>query len=70
MSHSQDGLMAVITIGLAMRTAQKRYFQTRDKNDLQASKALERDFDRAVDAVLPPAPAGLFQDQRSNSERT
>jgi hypothetical protein len=40
-----------------MRDAQRRYFKTRDRGDLDTSRQLEREVDRAVEAIQQP---GLF----------
>jgi hypothetical protein len=42
-----DRLQLIVTIGIRMREAQKKYFKTRDRSDLVASKQLERQFDEA-----------------------
>lgn len=45
---------------LAVREAQKQYFRTRDRGDLQESKRLESQLDRTLSKILagpePPAP--------------
>jgi phosphate uptake regulator len=35
-----------------MRRVQRHYFRTRNQDELEASKRLERDVDRAVEEVL------------------
>ena len=43
-----DRLKTAITVGVAMREQQKRYFRTRDRDDMGRSKTLEREFDKAA----------------------
>jgi len=45
-----------------MRAAQKRYFKTKDRNDLRRAKDLERRVDRAIEYKLNPSLAALFED--------
>lgn len=47
-----DRLKAAITVGVAMRAAQVRYFRTRDRSDLVTSKTLEREFDKAATEAM------------------
>ena len=47
----------------AMRSMQKRYFRDRTRGELQESKRLEAEVDRAVEAILSaPAQASLFEE--------
>ena len=41
----------------AVRDAQRRYFRTRDLADLEESRRLERELDRAVKEILDDQPA-------------
>ena len=47
-----------------MRAAQGRYFRYRRPDDLERSKALEKQVDRAVEQILNPQ-MGLFDDNDS-----
>ena len=38
-----------------MRTSQKLFFQTRDRNVVPLAKSLEKEVDVALDAILGPA---------------
>ena len=52
------------TLVRAMRASQRRYFRHRTHDDLEESKRLEREVDRAVEAVLSaPVQASLFSDE-------
>lgn len=66
MSHAHDqpqDLGEFARLVEKMRHAQKRYFQTRSTFDLETSKSLERQVDRAVAEVLDDRPT-LFPMER------
>ena len=46
-----------------MREAQKRYFRTRDANDLNESKRLEREVDKAIKDYVESKLGGLLFDE-------
>ncbi len=54
------------------REAQKKYFRTRDRNDLRSAKALEGELDKAIEAyhrvVLErdPVQLDMFQGEVAN----
>lgn len=50
--NQAERLKQVAEKTLAMRTAQKQYFRTRDRDDLSRSKALEREVDKLLPAAL------------------
>jgi hypothetical protein len=51
-----EKMREVIRIGMEMRGAQRKYFRTRDRNDLLLSKQLEQQYDAAA-ARLFGAPS-------------
>ena len=54
----------IIRLAKKMRDAQKLYFATRDRQDLQASKALEKSLDLAIEdyeSENPQLLIDLFQ---------
>lgn len=48
---TQD-LLDLIALGVKMRSAQKRYFKTRDRDALTESKALEKEFDAKAAQIM------------------
>ena len=48
---TQD-LLDLIQLGVKMRSAQRLYFKTRDRDALTESKALEREFDAKAAKVV------------------
>lgn len=45
-------LERAVMLGVAMRAAQARYFANRNPTNLDASKRIEREFDRAAEEAL------------------
>lgn len=54
MNDDPEKLRLVIRLGIQMREAQKRYFKTRDRSDLVASKQYEKNFDLAAEEAIKP----------------
>lgn len=48
-------LLAALKLGILARVAQRRYFKTRDRTDLMASRAADKAFDDAADKALVKA---------------
>ena len=46
----------IIKLAKETRDAQKAYFKTRDRGDLERSKRLERQLDKAIEEHLTPNP--------------
>lgn len=46
--NQMDRLKAAVAKGVEMRAAQRAYFKTRDRGDLDRSKRLEREFDKVA----------------------
>lgn len=52
----------IIRLGRDMRKAQKEYFRIRTTTALNKSKALEKQFDKAVEEFLNPSRQLCFED--------
>ena len=67
---ANESLTALALLGKKMRAAQVAYFRSfpKDRELLEESKRLEREFDKAVEAVVnPPKPdtqVSMFDDQK------
>lgn len=46
----------IVKLAKEMRDAQKSYFKTRSSGDLDKSKRLERQLDKAIDEYINPNP--------------
>ena len=54
----------IIRLGRDMRNAQKEYFRIRTSTALNKSKALEKQFDKAVEEFLNPSRQLCFEETK------